>query len=148
MQGDGLGGTNKIKIYMDFSRDFYWHDAVMKSIIIDRNNPTVVDEIGIDIEWPVGYKNEDDENNENEEEVIQRIVFESVLWAKLDLDFSYLGSDTIRNAEMLDNNDEDLVNLYSTWKGFRDHIKLNVYVINLNTSGGKIKIIAKGFRIE
>ena len=133
---------------MDFSRDFYWHDAEIKNIIIDRNSPTVVDEIGIDILWPVGYKNEDDEDNDNEEDIIQRIVFEGVFRAKLNLDFSYLGADTIRNAEMLDDNDEDLVNFYSIWKGFRDHIKLNVYVINLNTSGGKIKVIAKSFRVE
>jgi len=138
--------VEKIKLKcMDFSRDFYWHDAVIKSIIIDRNNPKVVDEIGIDIAWPTEYENEDDEN---EEEIIQRVVFEGVFWAKLDLDFSYLGADTIHNAYMLDNNDEDLVNLYSIWKGFKDHIKLNVYVINLNTSRGKIKIISKGFRIE
>ena len=30
---------------MDFSRDFYWHDAVIKSVIIDRNDPGVVEEI-------------------------------------------------------------------------------------------------------
>ena len=48
---------------------------------------------------------------------------------------------------MLDSNDKDLVDFYSKWKGYRDNIKLNVYVINL-TSGGKIKIIAKDFRIE
>ena len=30
---------------MDFNRDFYWHDAVIKSIVVDRNNPRVVDEI-------------------------------------------------------------------------------------------------------
>ena len=135
---------------MDFSRDFYWHDAVIKRIIIDRNNPGVVDEIGIDIVWPKEYDSEDDEKEEEEEEEIQRIVFEKVYWANLDLNFGYVGGggDNIRNAEMLDNNDEDLVSFYSTWKGFRDHIKLNVYVINLNTSGGKIKIIAKNFRIE
>ena len=130
---------------MDFSRDFYWHDAVIKNIIIDRNNPGVVDEIGIDIVWPKEYENEG-EDDENEEEIIQRIVFEGVFWANLDLNFGHLG-DNICNANMLDDNDEDLVNFYSTWKGYRDNIKLNVYVI-LNTSGSKIKIIAKGFRVE
>ena len=48
---------------------------------------------------------------------------------------------------MLDNNDEDLTDFYLKWKGYRDNMTLNVYIINL-TSGGKIKIIAKGFRIE
>jgi len=132
---------------MDFSRDFYWHDAVIKSIIIDRNNSGVLDEIGIDIVWPKEDDNDDDEDK-NEEEIIQRIVFESVFWANLNLNFGYSGGDNILNAFMLNNNDEDLVNFYSTWKGLRDNIKLNVYVINLNTSGGKIKIIAKDFRIE
>ena len=138
---------------MDFSRDFYWHDAVIKGIIINRNNPGVVDEIGIDIVWTKEYDSEDDEDDEKEEkeeEVIQRIVFEGVFWANLDLNFGYLGGggDNILDADMLDNNDEDLVNFYSTWKGLRDNIKLNVYIINLSTSGGKIKIISKGFRIE
>jgi len=131
---------------MDFSRDFYWHDAVIKRIIIDRNNPGVVDEIGIDVVWTKEYDNEDDENKE---ETAQLIVFEDVFWANLNLNFGYIGGggDIIGNAEMLDNNDIDLVNFYSTSKGFRDHIKLNVYVINL-TSGSKIKIIAKNFRCD
>ena len=37
---------------MDFNRDFYWHDAVIKSIIVDRNNPGAVDEIWLDIVYP------------------------------------------------------------------------------------------------
>ena len=54
---------------MDFSRDFYWHDAVIKSVIIDRNDPGVVDEIWVDVVCPT----------ENEKGIIQRVVFESVL---------------------------------------------------------------------
>lgn len=123
---------------MNFSRDFYWHDAVIKSVIIDRNDPGVVDEIWIDVVCPA--------ENENEKGIIQRVVFESVFWANLYLNFGHFG-DNVCNVDMLDSNDKDLVDFYSKWKGYRDNIKLNAYVINL-TSGGKIKIIAKDFRIE
>ena len=121
---------------MDFSRDFYWHDAVIKSVIIDRNDPGVVDEIWVDVVCPT----------ENEKGIIQRVVFESVFWVNLDINFGHFG-DNVCNVDMLDSNDKDLVDFYSKWKGYRDNIKLNAYVINL-TSGGKIKIIAKDFRIE
>ena len=123
---------------MDFSRDFYWHDAVIKSVIIDRNDPGVVEEIWVDVVCPA--------EKENEKGIIQRVVFESVFWANLYLNFGHFG-DNVCNVDMLDSNDKDLVDFYSKWKGYRDNIKLNVYVINL-TSGGKIKIIAKDFRIE
>ena len=123
---------------MDFSRDFYWHDAVIKSVIIDRNDPGVVDEIWVDVVCPA--------ENENEKVIIQRVVFESVFWANLYLNFGHFG-DNVCNVDMLDSNDKDLVDFYSKWKCYRDNIKLNVYFINL-TSGGKIKIIAKDFRIE
>lgn len=121
---------------MDFNRDFYWHDAVIKSIIVDRNNPGAVDEIWLDIVYPT----------ENEKETTRRVVFENVFLANLDLNFGHFG-DNIYSVDMLDNNDEDLTDFYLKWKGYRDNIILNVYIINL-TSGGKIKIIAKGFRIE
>ena len=119
---------------MDFSRDFYWHDAVIKSVIIDRNDPGVVDEIWVDVVCPT----------ENEKGIIQRVVFESVFWVNLDLNFGHFG-DNVCNVDMLDSNDKDLVDFYSKWKGYRDNIKLNAYVINL-TSGGKIKIIAKDLK--
>ncbi|MCS3282505.1 hypothetical protein NXV73_07785 [Bacteroides salyersiae] len=95
-----------------------------------------VDEIWLDIVYPT----------ENEKETTRRVVFENVFWVKLDLNFGHFG-DNIYSVDMLDNNDEDLTDFYLKWKGYRDNIILNVYIINL-TSGGKIKIIAKGFRIE
>ena len=77
---------------MDFSRDFYWHDAVIKNIIIDRNNPGIIDEIWLDIVWPKEYENEDDEN---EEEIIQRIVFEDVFLVNMYLNFGHFGDNIL-----------------------------------------------------
>jgi len=36
---------------MDFN-DFYWHDAVIKQVLIDRSNPGNEDTIAFEIEWP------------------------------------------------------------------------------------------------
>ena len=41
---------------MNFN-DFYWHDAVIKNITINRNNPGIIDIISLDIEWPEGGLN-------------------------------------------------------------------------------------------
>lgn len=77
---------------------------------------------------------------------LDELFLKMFFWVKLDLNFGHFG-DNIYSVDMLDNNDEDLTDFYLKWKGYRDNMTLNVYIINL-TSGGKIKIIAKGFRIE
>lgn len=115
--------------------DFYWHDSVIKNIVIDRYAPGRKDEIEIDIVWA-----------DNDEKV--SFIFEHVYWAKMDLNFGIAANETILQGYLLSSNDEDLINLYSGWKGFLDDIKLNVYEIELNSTGGRIKIIAKGFRVE
>jgi len=47
----------------------------------------------------------------------------------------------------MNDDDEDLAFLYSKWKGMINNIKLNSYIINLNSTGGQIKIIAKSFMV-
>jgi len=120
---------------MDFEKDFYWHDSVIKNIRINRDNPGIKDEIAIEIVW--------DDNGER-----VNFVFEDVYWAKLDLNFGIVVDENIFQGYLLLNDDEDLINFYSKWKGLMDEIKLNVYEILLNSTGGRIKIIAKGFRVD
>ena len=36
---------------MNFN-EYYWHDAIIKNIQIERNNPGVKDTILLEIEWP------------------------------------------------------------------------------------------------
>ena len=120
---------------MDFEKDFYWHDSVIKNIVIDRNNPGKKDEIAIEIVWDDNYER-------------VNFVFEGVYWAKMDLNFGIVANENILQGYLLPNNDEDLINFYSLWKGARDKIKLNVYEILLSSTGGRIKIIAKSFRVD
>jgi hypothetical protein len=115
--------------------DFYWHDSVIKNITINRNNPGIKDEIEIEIVW-----------DDNDERV--NFVFEDVYWAKMDLNFGIVANENILQGYLLSSNDEDLMNLYSSWKGFLGDIRLNVYEIELNSTGGRIKIIAKKFRVD
>lgn len=119
---------------MNFN-DFYWHDAIIKNILIDRNKPGILDEICFDLEWP-----------EEKGKVI--FVFEEVYWAMMNLNFGIVADETIFNAFVLDEDDKDLVNFYSKWKGGMNEVKLNTYKINLNSTGGEIKIIAKKFRVN
>jgi len=117
---------------MNFN-DFNWHDAVIKNITIDRNNPGLKDNVCFEIQWPEGGKGE--------------LIFEDIYWINMNLNFGIVSNETILNASIRDNNDEDLINFYLKWKGFMDNVQLNSYVINLNSTGGTIKIIAKKFKV-
>ena len=46
-----------------------------------------------------------------------------------------------------DDKNIDLIDFYSKWNGSMDSVNLNLYMIRLNSTGGIIKIIAKGFKI-
>lgn len=115
--------------------DFHWHDAIIKNIIIDRNKPGIKDKIEIAITWP--------NNNET-----VNFIFEDVYWAKMNLNFGIIANETILQSHLLSDNDEDLINFYSKWNGLMNDVKLNVYEILLNSTGGSIKVIAKKFRLD
>jgi hypothetical protein len=59
--------------------DFYWHDSVIKSVTINRNNPGVNDEIVFEIEW-----------SEQKGKVL--LVFEDVYWAEMKLNFGIVAA--------------------------------------------------------
>jgi len=119
---------------MDNFNDFYWHDAVIKDIIIDRSTPGKKDEIQFNILFPDKRK-------------VIHFIFEEVYYASFNLNFGIIADETIRYASIL-SDDIDLSSFYLKWKGLMDDIKLNAYFIELNSTGGRIKIIAKSFRIE
>jgi len=119
---------------MNFN-DFYWHDAIIKNIQIDRSNPGIRDTIIFDIEWP-------------EEKGKVAFLFEEVYWAEMKLNFGIVADETIMNSVELDDNNQDLINFYLKWNGAMDEVKLNTYKIELNSTGGDIKIIAKTFRVD
>lgn len=118
---------------MNFN-DFFWHDAIIKKITIDRSEPGIIDEISLDIEWP-------------EQKGNSVLVFEEVYWATLNLNFGIVADETILDAAILDVNDKDLINFYVKWNGMLDDVKIDAYEIRLNSTGGQVKILAKGFRV-
>lgn len=118
---------------MNFN-DFYWHDAIIKNIQIDRLNPGNEDSIKFEIVWP-------------EDKGKVTFVFEEVYWAMMHLNFGIIADETIMGAIVLDEHNQDLVNFYSKWKGAMNEVKLNTYKIDLNSTGGEIKIIAKRFSV-
>lgn len=117
---------------MNFN-DFNWHDSVIKNIAIDRSKPGINDVIRFEIEWEEGGRVD--------------LVFEGTYWANMSLNFGIVADETILSACIGDEKDPDLVSFYSKWNGLMDNICLNSYLINLNSTGGVIKIIAKGFKI-
>jgi hypothetical protein len=118
---------------MNFN-DFDWHDAIIKKIELDRNNPGNCDEVKFEIIWPNG-------------EIVD-FVFEKVYWTSMKLNFGIVAEETILEAIQLDEQAEELTNLYFKWKGILDDVKLNTYKIGLNSTGGEIKIIAKSFVVK
>jgi len=119
---------------MNFN-DFYWHDAIIKNIQIDRTNPGNDDSVMFEIKWP-------------EESTMRILVFEDVYWTSMNLNFGIIADESILYATQLDEQNEDLVSFYLKWKGAMDDVKLNTYKIELNSTGGEIKIIAKSFRVD
>lgn len=119
---------------MDFN-DFYWHDAIIRNILIDRTNPGNDDSVSFEIEW-----------TEDREKGV--LIFEEVYWASMNLNFGIIADESILIATQLDEQNEDLAKFYSKWNGALNDVKLNTYKIELNSTGGEIKIIAKTFRVD
>ena len=136
IQVNGLGGNdndNLKKAQMDFN-DFFCHDAIIKNIIIDRNTPGINDNISFSLELP-----------EKEDKI--NFIFEDVYWSAMELNFGISADETVFSAFCsADNN--DLNKFYSKWKGLMNDVKLYFFEINLNSSGGNIKIIAKKFTVK
>lgn len=117
---------------MDF-KDCYWHDAIVKNIQIDRNNPGYKDTIMFEIEWPEGKGK-------------TKFVFEDVYWVSMNLNFGVVADETILNAFELEESDQDLLNANSIWGSVLKEIKLKGYKFDFNSTGSEIKIISKRFR--
>ena len=114
----------------DFN-DCYWHDSILKSIYIDRSNPGNVDTIEMIIDW---Y-----------DEPESRIIFQDVYLFKATMNFGIIAQESILTASIAPPDDPDLLEFYHKIK-FPKHIRLNCYVIETNSTGGLIKIIAENVK--
>lgn len=117
---------------MNFN-DFHWHDSIIKSIYIDRSNPGIKDEIQFEVE------------SVNKKTYI--LTFKNVYWSSFNLNFGIVAEESILNANILENDDNDLANFYSSWNGLMDSVILSVFLIELNSTGSIIKIIAENYKL-
>ncbi|RMZ60052.1 hypothetical protein D1632_10700 [Chryseobacterium nematophagum] len=110
--------------------DYVWHDKVLLNINIDRKKPGIIDEVSFEIE----------DNN-----VLKKLIFKEVYWLNLNLNFGVIAEESILNIQCLNKDDYDLSLLYKKWNGHLDEKKLHSYLIELNSSGSTIKLIAENF---
>lgn len=125
-------GLNKLKniFQMNFN-DYEWHDAIVKKISIDRTNPGNNDVISMDIEWP--------------NDKTGTVHFENVYWANMSLNFGIVARETILFASVAKDDNPDLMAFCLTNAGYYNCSNLNMYMIEFNSTGSIIKIIAKKF---
>lgn len=114
--------------------DIYWHDSIIKYIKIDRAVPGNNGTIEFEIDWYEKGKG--------------ALFFEDIYWANLNLNFGIVAGENILDAFIADKTDEDFILFCSKWKDKIDINEINCYAIDLNSTGGRIKIIAKAFKIS
>ena len=84
--------------------DYFWHDAVIKNIFIDRKNPGYEDTIAFEIVWT--YPNEK----------FNQIIFEDVYWSQMILGFGVIANESVLEAYEASNDDLDLINFWKKWE--------------------------------
>jgi hypothetical protein len=129
-------GLNKYQLKklkpMEFNM-INWHDTVIKKITIDRNAPGYNDVINFEILWT--------------DETVSNLIFSDVYQANMLLGFGVIADESIYSAFIAPESDTDFIAFLDKWKGITLP-DLHCYVINTNSTGSQMKIIAKSFRIE
>lgn len=111
---------------------FEWHDAIIKSIIIDRSNAGNNDIIEMFITWP--------------SEIESKIVFKDVYHANLSLNFGVIAEDTIMDASIIDSSDIDILNIKNKWARHFDGInEIKGFEILTLSTVSTIRIFALSF---
>ncbi|MCT3845053.1 hypothetical protein HZQ52_09465 [Elizabethkingia anophelis] len=76
--------------------DLYWHDSVIKNIVIDRNNPGKQDFLLLEMDW---YNTGSGQ-----------IIFEDVYWLQINMNFGIIAEETIHDAFISPEDDMDMIN--------------------------------------
>ena len=114
--------------------DYHWHDSIVHNIALDRSNPGYNDTLELEVEF-------------YHEDKRSKLIFEDLRYLKMDLNFGIVVNEMILDVMEFENLDEDFKNFYSSWNGFFNDIKLRVFLIDLNSTGSKIKIICESFKV-
>ena len=108
--------------------DIDWHDSILNSIIINRQNLGLNDIVELDITWPSG------------ERVI--LLFKNVRKCIMNLNFGIDTKDWIYSAYETED-DEDFISYKKQVVNFCNDIdKLKCFVIETSTTGSLVKIFA------
>ncbi|MBO9728464.1 MAG: hypothetical protein J7623_07470 [Chitinophaga sp.] len=110
--------------------DQYWHDSTLESIFLDRRDPGNNDIIEMVIDWYEGHPK-------------SKIIFRGVCLFKAAMNSGIKVKESIDMAYIAPADDPDLLNFYKIWKGAFDNVKLNCYIIQTNSTGSEIKILAE-----
>ncbi|KGO87210.1 hypothetical protein Q765_05940 [Flavobacterium rivuli WB 3.3-2 = DSM 21788] len=116
--------------------DLEWHDARLEKITIDRYNSDKVknvDSIELTIKWPSQSKN--------------KIVFENVYQANLNMNFGVIAEDSIYIAHIKEESKEAEL-IKDKWiKLYKGIENLICFEIVTNTTNSNIQIFAMSFSI-
>ncbi len=112
--------------------NYDWHDTIVESIVIDRNNPGINDTVKFNVIWPNSVKN--------------IILLTNVYWASFNMNFGVVSPETLFSAHV-STDDQSILNLKKQWKGQLDKFNLNCFVFEFNSTNSLLKIIAEDFTI-
>ncbi|OPB88532.1 hypothetical protein [Elizabethkingia ursingii] len=113
--------------------DLYWHDSVIKNIVIDRNDPGKQDILLLEMDW---Y-----------DTGLGLIIFEDVYLLQINMNFGIIAEETVNEAFVAPNDDIDMINFNEKWNKNLNG-ELSCFVIRTSSTGSEIKIIAKTFKIN
>lgn len=114
--------------------DLPWHDAIIMSILIDRQNPGKQDTVRISVQWP--------------DETESVIVFSECYALRAMMNFGVIAAETVLSAAVVDDRD-GIKQIYSKWSGIGVNMSsLQCYHIETNTTGSNLFIYALDFCVQ
>lgn len=114
--------------------DFVWHDATLLWIEVDRRDPGHRDEIVVVVEWPDNRRN--------------RLVFTNCYLFEVRMNFGIIASESILDANCSTDTPEVAKARENCRRHGADLMDLHCFEIETNSTGGTIRIVARGFEVH